>query len=85
MCGSSSKETLINVKAKLAALKQKIKFSNAIDEQQKVLNKLKLQQELSETIAEETVCEEALQMDERPFARDDIELPKETPEQLIVS
>ena len=39
VCGSSSKETLINVKAKLAALKQKIKFSDAIDEQQKGLKK----------------------------------------------
>ena len=67
----SSKETLIDVKAKRAALEQNIKFSDAIDEQQKVLNKLKLQQELSETIAEETVREEALQMDELPFERDD--------------
>jgi len=32
----SSKETLIDVKAKRAALEQKIKFSDAIDEQQKV-------------------------------------------------
>ena len=79
----SSKETLINVKAKRAALEQKIKFSEAINEQQKVLNKLKLQQELSETIAEETVREEALQMDELPFEHDDIGLPKETQEQLI--
>ena len=78
----SSKETLINVKAKRAALEQKIKFSDAIDEQQRVLNKLKLQQELSETIAEEAVREEAIQMDEHPFERDEIELPKETPDQL---
>lgn len=38
----SSKETLIEVKAKCAALEQKIKFSDRINEQQKVLNKLKL-------------------------------------------
>ena len=79
----SSKETLINVKAKRAALEQKIKFSDAIEEQQRVLNKLKLEQELSETIAEEAVREEALQIEERPFQRDEIELPKETSEQLI--
>ena len=71
------------MKAKRAALEQKIKFSDAIEEQQRVLNKLKLQQESSETIAEEAVREEALQMDERPFDRDEIELPKETTEQLI--
>ena len=79
----SSKETLIDIKAKRAALEQKIKFSDAIDEQQKVLNKLKLQQELSETIAEETVREEALQMDELPFQLDNMGLPKETQEQFI--
>ena len=33
----SSKETLINVKAKRAALEKKIKFSDAIEEQQRVL------------------------------------------------
>ena len=79
----SSKETLINVKAKRAALEQKIKFSDAIEEQQRVLNKLKLEQELSETIGEEAVRKEVLQIEERPFQRDEIELPKETPEQLI--
>ena len=42
----SSKETLIDVKAKRAALEQKLKFSDEIEEQQKILNKLKLQQEL---------------------------------------
>lgn len=45
----SSKETLIDVKARRAALEQKLKFSDKIKEQQKILNKLKLQQELSET------------------------------------
>ena len=39
----SSKETLIDVKAKRAALEQKLKFSDEIEEQQKILNKLKLQ------------------------------------------
>ena len=79
----SSKETLIDVKAKRAALEQKIKFSDMIDEQQRVLNKLKLQQELSETLAEEAVYDKALKLEEHPFERDEIELPKETPEQMI--
>ena len=78
-----SKETLINVKAEHVALEQNIKFSNGIDEQQKVLSKLTLQQELSKTIAEETIHEDALQMDEHLFDSDNIKLPKETPEQLI--
>lgn len=51
----SSKETLIDVKARRAALKQKLKCSDEIEEQQKILNKLKLQQELSETLAEEAI------------------------------
>lgn len=63
LSGSSTKETLINVKAKRAALEQKIKFSDAIQEQQKVLQKLKLQQQLSETIAEEAIYNDALQDD----------------------
>ena len=79
----SSKETLINVEAKHAALEQKIKFSDAVEEQQRVLKKLKLQQEFSETIAEEAVHEEALSIDEHQFECDETELPKETPEQLI--
>ncbi|PFX33077.1 hypothetical protein AWC38_SpisGene2136 [Stylophora pistillata] len=78
--GSSrpSKETLINVKAKRAALEQKLKFSDKIEEQQKILNKLRLQQQLSETLAEEAVYEEALK-EQNPSNFDDIDqLPKET-------
>ncbi|KAK2549567.1 hypothetical protein P5673_029954, partial [Acropora cervicornis] len=74
----SSKETLINVKAKRAALEQKLKFSDKIEEQQKILNKLRLQQQLSETLAEEAVYEEAFKA-QNPFDFDDIDqLPKET-------
>ena len=79
----SSKETLIDVKARRAALEQKLKFSDEIEEQQKNLNKLKLQQELSETLAEEAVYEEALKSEERPLECHGIELPKETPEQMF--
>ena len=77
--GSSNRSS----KAKRAALEQKTKFSDAIEEQQRVLNKLKLEPELNETIAAEAVCEEALKIEERKFQCDEIELPKETPEQLI--
>ena len=51
----SSKETLIDIKARRAALKQKLKFSDEIEEQQNILNKLNLRQELRETLAEEAV------------------------------
>ena len=54
----SLKQTLITVKARCASLEQKIKFSVAIEEKQKALNKLKLQQHLSETLAEEALKEE---------------------------
>ena len=70
---AASKETLVNAKAKRAALEQRIKYSDAIQEQEKILNKLKLQWALSETIAEEAVYEEAL-LDESPLER----LPCET-------
>ena len=42
-----------------------IKFSDVINEQQKKLNKLKLQQELSETWAEEAVYKEAFMLEEQ--------------------
>ena len=48
----------------------------------RVQNKLKLEQELNEMIAEEAVREEALPIKEHPFEQDEIELPKETPEQF---
>lgn len=74
----SSKETLINVKAKRAALEQKLKFSDKIEEQQNILNKLRLQQQLCETLAEEAVYEEALK-EQNPFDCDETDqLPKET-------
>ena len=63
---AASKETLVNAKAKRAALEQRIKYSDAIQEQEKILNKLKLQRALSETIEEEAVYEEAL-LDESPL------------------
>jgi len=69
------------VKARRASLEQKIRFSDAIEEQQKALNKLKLQQQLSETLAEEAVYEEALK-DECLFDLEGSELPNET-EQMI--
>ena len=68
----SSKETLIDVKAKRAALEQKLKFSDEIEEQ-----------ELSESLAEEAVYEEALKSEGRPLECHEIELPKETPEQMF--
>ena len=68
---------MINVKVKRVALEQKLKFSDKIEEQQKILNKLRLQQQLSETLAEEAVYEEAFKA-QNPFDFDDIDqLPKE--------
>ena len=73
----SSKQTLITVKARRASLEQKIKFSDAIEEKQKALNKLKLQQRLRETLAEEAVYEKALK-DEGHLFELEPELPYET-------
>ena len=57
---SSSVSKLLGLTAKRAALEQKIIFADMIKEQEKTLAKLKLQQELSETLAEEAVYEIAL-------------------------
>ena len=57
---SSSVSKLLGLKAKRAALQQKIIFADTIKEQEKTLAKLKLQQELSEALAEEAVYQVAL-------------------------
>ena len=57
---SSSVSKLLGLKAKRAALEQKIIFADTIKEQEKTLAKVKLQQELSETLAEERVFQVAL-------------------------
>ena len=57
---SSSVSKLLGLKAERAALEQKIIFADTISEQEKTHAKLKLQQELSETIAREAVYQVAL-------------------------
>ena len=57
---SSSVSKLLGLKAKRAALEQKIIFADTIKEQEKTLAKLKVQQELSETLVEEAVYQVAL-------------------------
>ena len=60
----SPKETLVNIKAKRAGLQQKLRFCETVREQEKTLEKLKLEQEFSETVAEEEVYETAAHEDE---------------------
>lgn len=50
-----SKSSLLETKAKRAVLEQKLFFTNTMKEQEKTLAKLKLQQELTETMAKEVV------------------------------
>ena len=75
----SSRESFLTVKAKRAALEEKMKFTDKIEEQQRILNKLKMQQELNEFLAAEAVYEEALK-EEKPPGNEEmaLELPKET-------
>ena len=47
----SKEDALIDIKARRAALEEKIKYSDAIQEQKRILNKLHLEQELSQTMA----------------------------------
>ena len=60
----SPKDTWVNIKAKRAVLQQKLRFCEAVKEQEKTLEKLKLEQEFSETVAEEEVYETAVHEDE---------------------
>lgn len=52
---SSCKDALLGATAKRAVLEQRLRFSNSVKDQEKALAKLKIQQELSETLAEEAV------------------------------
>ena len=79
--GSSraSRESFLAVKAKRAALEEKMKFTDKIEEQQRILNKLKMQQELNEFLAAEAVYEEALKEENPPGNEEMVSgLPKET-------
>ena len=79
----SSRESFLTVKAKRAALEEKMKFTDKIEEQQRILNKLKMQQELNEFLAAEAVYEEALKEEKPPGNEEmDLELPKETEDMI---
>ena len=52
---SSCKDALLGATAKRAVLEQRLRFSDSVKDQEKALAKLKIQQELSETLAEEAV------------------------------
>ena len=60
------KESLLTVKAKRVALEEKRKFTDKIEVQERILNKLKMQQELNEFLAAEAVYEEALKEEKLP-------------------
>ena len=58
---SSCKETLLEFRAKRAALEETLKFSAVIAEQEQKLEQLKIQKELGEVIAQEQVYQKAMQ------------------------
>lgn len=66
------KESLLTVREKRVALEEKRKFTDEIEVQERILNKLKMQQELNEFFAAEVVCEEALK-EEKPPGNDDMD------------
>ena len=57
---SLSRETLIACQAKKAALKEKLKFSPVIAEQESKLEQLRIQKELEEIAAQEAVYKKAI-------------------------
>ncbi len=72
---SNTKDTLISIKAKKAVLQERLKFTDVIKEQEKTLSKLKLEQELSETLAEEAIYE--AEIIEEPIISPMPNLPKD--------
>ena len=71
----STKDTLISIKAKRAVLQERLKFTDVIKEQEKSLTKLKLEQELSETLVEEAIYE--AEVNEESIAEPLSHLPKD--------
>jgi hypothetical protein len=71
----NTKDTLISIKAKKAVLQERLKFTDVIKEQEKTLSKLKLEQELSETLAEEAIYE--AEIIEEPIISPMPNLPKD--------
>ena len=69
---SSSSSKIIEVKAKKAALQEKMKFRAAIAEQERKLEQLKLQQEFEELNAQEAVYQQA---EDEENKTDDIHKP----------
>ena len=62
-CAASYKENLVEMQAKKAALREKMKFSATIAEQQQKLEHLKLQQELETINAQEAIYQKAVDED----------------------
>ena len=60
---ASYKENLVEMQAKKAALREKMKFSATIAEQQQKLEQLKLQQELETINAQEAIYQKAVDED----------------------
>ena len=60
---TSCKDALLGATAKRAVLEQRLRFSDSVKDQEKALAKLKIQQELSETLAEEAVYRVAFNED----------------------
>ena len=52
---SSCKDALLGVVAKRAVLQQRLSYADLIEDQEKLLAKSKIEQELSETLAEEAI------------------------------
>ena len=60
---TSCKDALLGATAKRAVLEQRLRFSDSVKDQEKALAKLKIQQELSETLAKEAVYRVAFNED----------------------
>ena len=66
---SSRLDTLVNLKAKKAALEKRMKFFKLISEQERKLEQLKMQGEYEEVSAQETVCETVILFQDLPYPR----------------
>ena len=73
---SSRKDALLGAAAKRAVLEQRLRFSDSVKDQEKALAKLRIQQELCETVAEEAVYREAFdEENQHSGGESDSELP----------
>lgn len=80
---SSAKSAMLKAQARRHALEEKMRFNDAIHEQEKALSKLRLQQEISATRAEEEVYRQEAAQEDNDEERPDVTQQRSPPPHIF--